>query len=191
MSRVKGVGPKTALKWFRKYYGEEGVERILEGCASSIRQTCKNLLAAQWYPTEIASALCLSFAKSGLGGQGAVLDDLFRRLGYFIAEENLSTLYKVILKFTTVNSMLVLLTRSWKMYFDDITVEVEPESEGPGTGTCRVKGLGDCHYISLIGAGWIEFGYRKVGAKYIEVKELNYRKDFTNPDELIYKIRWR
>lgn len=79
----------------------------------------------------------------------------------------------------------------WTTYFRDITVEVEAGSDGPGTATCKVKGLGDFHYISPLAAGWIEFAYKKVGVKYIEVRELNYRTNYTNPDELVYKIKWR
>lgn len=191
MSRVKGAGPKTTIEWIKKNHGEEGLKKVLDRCPSSMRQTFELLLVSQWYPTQIADAICVAFAESGLGGQGLSLDNSFRLLGIFIAENNLSTLYKVVLKFVTPDTMLGLLPRMWNTYFHDITVGVEAGTEGPSTGTCWVKGLGDFRYISPLAAGWVEFAYRKVGAKYINVQELNYRADFLNPDELIYKIKWK
>lgn len=191
MSKVKGAGPKTTLEWVRKNYGEEGFKKVLDGCTPSTRSTLEAIIISAWYPTAVADDVCVSFANSGLVGKGPNLDRAFRLLGVFIAENNLSTLYKVVFKFVTPDTMLGLLPRMWKTYFDGIETDVQHETEGPNTGTCRVKGLGDFRYISPLAAGWVEFAYKKVGAAYISAQELNYRQDFPNPDELIYKLRWK
>lgn len=177
MSKVKGVGLKTSIDWIKANYGEEGFKKVLEGCTASSRQDYEVVLVSAWYPTVIADALYVSFVKSGLGGSGDELDKTLLRLGLYIAETNLSTLYKVVFYFVKPNTMLGLLPRMWKAYFDGITLEVEAGSEGPNTGTCRVKGLGDFRYISPVAGGWIDLAYRKVGARDVVVSELNYRQD--------------
>lgn len=189
MSKIKGIGLRGAIEWIKKNYGEEGFQKVLDISPPSLKEEYSNILTSLWYPSQIADSLFAAFAESGLGGHGLDLDKSFRLLGAFIAEDNLSVLYKVLLVFAKPSVLLGSLPKIWKMYFDGIDVAVEPTSDGY-TGTCRVKGLGDLRYISPVAAGWLEFLYRKVGVKGIDVHELNYRIDSPSNDELIYKI-WR
>jgi hypothetical protein len=110
-------------------------------------------------------------------------------MGRSIAEQNLNTIYKFMLKVLSPNRLISLLPNLWNIYFREIQVIITTAPEG-GRGTCTVKGL-PVPYLSQAAVGWIEYGYERVGAKTRIVTERAWESQRIAADELIFDLTWR
>src|SRR5262249_1975886 len=90
----------------------------------------------------------------------AQAEKTFRVLGRYVAEDNLTTIYKIVLAFAKPKHIMSMLPKFWQMYFGGI--EVRSEATGPSTGVCYVTGL-PFFAISPAACGWMELAYEKVG----------------------------
>lgn len=114
-----------------------------------------------------------------------------RAMGRFIAEDNLSTVFRVILAFVgSPEQMVRSLPRLWGQYFEGVEVELDDSGLPEKRGNTVVRNLGDLHHVAPVACGWIDYGLTKVGAKRVQVWEERYREGATAADPLRFRLSW-
>jgi uncharacterized protein (TIGR02265 family) len=87
---VKGAMVRAHLQYIRDHLGEEAVERTLAALPESMRTELRNVHAASWCAFETLIMLDRAIARAA----GHDERKLFRELGAFSAQINLSTVYR-------------------------------------------------------------------------------------------------
>jgi hypothetical protein len=119
--RFKGAGFNAQLKAITDLYGEAGLKKVIAGSSDEFKEWAKKkVLENEWIPDRVG-AEGLSQADRILG-KGDL--SLVRKLGYLIAKDNLSGIYKVFIRLTTIESLLKRADVVWKKYYSDGFIEI-------------------------------------------------------------------
>jgi hypothetical protein len=84
--------------------------------------------------------------------------------------------------------LLGMMPRLWGTYFDGVEVEVEPV--GPHEGRVIVRGLGQVSYLAPTALGWLQFAYKKCGARSFDITEASWDAGNVASDPLVFTQRW-
>lgn len=188
---AKGTGMLSTVRWIREHYGSDVHRRLLASLPRDVARAYGRTLATEWYPVHYVDAMQAALEEHHNGDV-----DAFRRAmiaqGRFIAEDNLSTVFRVLLIFVGSPSELFrTLGKFWNQYFQGIEVEVDETSVDEGRGVCTVHHLGGVRHLSPLVYGWTDYGFRKVGATEVEVEERAYERGQATADPLVFEISWR
>lgn len=119
--RFKGAGFNAQLKAITALFGEAGLQKVIEGSSDEFKGWArKKVLENEWVPDRVG-AEGLSQADKILGKGDMAL---VRKLGYLIAKDNLSGIYKAFIKLTTIESLLKRADVVWKKYYSDGYIEI-------------------------------------------------------------------
>lgn len=185
----KGSGPGSTRAYVVREHGRHVWEDCLGEIAPELREGMDKPLPFAWYPIQGFDELFAGMFKHCCRSDPARADRFFRDVGRYIAEDNLNTIYRVVLSFAQSDHILGLLPRLWGNYFAGIDVQVKRPDPAVRFGTCDVKGL-PLRYVGPAASGWIELAYSKVGCKNSRVIETGYQKGLIQSDALHYELRW-
>lgn len=190
-AQAKGTGVMSSVKWIRETYGPEVLQKVRRALSPETARVVDNPLAVQWYPVSVLDELWLGLRQHVHEGNEAAFERAMIEQGKFIADDNLSTVFRVLLSFMgTPEQMFRSFPRLWAQYFDGIDVENDDSEASAGHGNTRVHGLGGLHYVAPVVAGWTELGFKKVGAKHVQVHEESYREGTVAADPLVFHVSW-
>lgn len=117
----KGTGFKTMLKALEDMYGEDGLKKVLDAGTPELRSyASKKILDNEWIPDRIGSNLLVTADKL-LGRNDTVL---IRKVGYWLAKDNLKGIYKIYVKMSSIAGLLKRADQIWRQYFSTGTVKV-------------------------------------------------------------------
>jgi hypothetical protein len=179
---------RSSIDWILQNYGEDTWQKILSLLPAELQGKARNVVTPLMYPAALGDKIYRVFADECCGKEQKAREEAFRKMGRYIAEENLSTVYRLLLRFMTPGQFLGRLPKVWTTYFDGIDVTVQQDAEAQN-GTCRVRGL-DIAYMSLVASGWIELGYEKVGATSSTVLERSWKSGQIASDDMVFEISW-
>jgi hypothetical protein len=119
--KFKGAGFNAQLKAITTLYGASGLEKVIEASSEEFKEyTRKKVLENEWIPDRVgAEGLFLADKILGKGDLALV-----RKLGYMIAKDNLSGIYKAFIKLTTIESLLKRADVVWKKYYSEGYIEI-------------------------------------------------------------------
>ena len=187
---VKGTGLVSSGHWIEQTYGPEVWQEILRSLSPEARSVFENALITNWYPVELLDETWTAFHDRCHPSNGR-FQEVMMKQGVFIAQENLSTIYDLLLMFVrTPQQLLKIMPRLWKTYFQGVAVEVEPLSSKQQQGRFRANGLKRLHHISPVACGWIEFAFMKIGVEEVQIAEETYLSGKTASDELAFQVSW-
>jgi hypothetical protein len=144
------------------------------------------VLASSWYPMATWNRSLHAFAHAFDAPDAEV-----RKFGEFIAERDLHTIFRILLRVAPPDALLGRTGSLWTRYFDSGTLTPEPrgprswqmiidapvgEAEAPGELTCR----GVC--------GWVEQALVLTGTKTARVKEVGCR--FAGVPRCSFDVTW-
>jgi hypothetical protein len=142
-----------------------------------------------WYPLSVATNIYTALPELGGCRDRADIERLFKRLSGYIAEDNLSTIYRALLLIMRPNGIFDLLPRLWRTYFRGIEVTTARDGKEP-RGTCTVYNLGHrVPYLGVASCGWMEFAWQKVGGR-LKVSEENWQRGRDRGDPMIHHFDW-
>lgn len=188
---VKGTACKSTGDWIQRHYGAAAWQTILAALPDDSRRQMERPTAFSWYPLSLMDTVFAGVAVHCLKGETAKFDATFRKLGAYIAADNLGTIYKMVLAFAKPSQIYSMLPRLWTTYFDQISVSLdEPRLvDGRYEGVCRVKGC-DLSFVAPAAAGWIEFAYQRVGCQNAQVVERGFALGRDRSDSLAFDVSW-
>lgn len=186
MLQIKGVALLSTMAFLRNRAGVRADEYIEAARGTSLAQ----LSAVQpqgWYDISFYNTLMDAHTRCA-AEKGQDVTQRYVEVGAYIAEDNLNTVYKLMLKLTSPVRLLSFLPRMWGQYFHGIETEVS--ATGSHSGTCLVHGMGTAPHTSPTARGWLTLAYQKVGSPNPTVEEKNYSQLNPAPEHLSFTIRW-
>lgn len=181
----KGAGVVSAKAWIHRELGAATWAACLAAMPPSIATVYEQPLAFNWLPGEGLDAMFRTVAEQS--GDRAKQDATLRAMGRYVAEDNLSTVYKMVLAVAKADHVFGLLPRLWLTYFKNIEVAL---MRGSGkSGTCIVHHA-PISFLGPAASGWIEFAYSKVGCADARVTEEAFESGKVKSDQLRFLVRW-
>ncbi len=187
-AKVKGTGFGSSVSFIKTTLAGRWPQ--LEGSLSAgARAAGEKALASSWIDLRLLAEYYTGFARLTCGDDRPALSAAFNKLGRFIAQDNLSTVYRFVLKVLSPGQFLSLMPTLWDTYFHGLTVEVK-EERAHKRGQCTVRGLETLPYINLAAIGWMEYGFEITGAANHEISERSWREGRATAPALVFDISW-
>lgn len=191
-ARVRGAGLMSTNKWLRETYGPETLKEILKELSPAAAESLASPLATEWYPAGFVSEIYTTIQRVAHSDGKEDFGRVLRELGRFLASDNLSTVFRVLLAFvSSPQQMFQNIDRFWGQYFQGVRVENDVSEIDRGRGTTYVYGLGEIEYLAPVSCGWTELGFTKVGARDVRCEEDAFAAGKTAADPLIFRVSWR
>jgi hypothetical protein len=187
-----GHGKGSLLIHTRDYVvrnaGQSGWMSLVSGADAGDRAVLEGLLlAGSWYPIGVVNRLVSRYCKSA-----SAPDDEMRRLSAYIADTDLGTVYKMLLRLGSPELLVKRTGSLWNRYFD--VGELTPEEVGPKHWKLHLRmPLEDDRAPNRFFCGpgcpaWIEMGLGLTGAKNGRVQHVECR--FQNREHCTYDVTW-
>jgi hypothetical protein len=186
--RAKGTGIRSSCDFISQRHGAATLSAIVARLPEDLREIWPNPLHSAWYPARFHGAVWTGLARE-VGGDHAALTSLFQELGRYIADDNLSNVYRAMLASESPDTLLGITPRLWYTYFDGIRVVAEREAGMP-RGTMTVEGLVEVAYMAPVSMGWLTRAFERAGARTIEILERNWMEGREASDRLVFDVRW-
>jgi len=117
----KGAGFKAMIRAITELYGAPALQKVLQAAGPELRQfATRKVLDNEWIPDRIGTDLMINADK--VLGRGDY--SLIRKLGYHVAKDNLTGIYKIYVKMTSISGLLKRADQIWSQYFNTGTVKV-------------------------------------------------------------------
>jgi len=189
---VKGTGLMSSANWIRKTYGEATFKEIVRSLSPAAVESLTSPSAAGWYPAAHISEIWRALERVAHPNDPASLARALRDQGHYIASDNLSTVFRVLLALIgSPEQMFQSSDRLWGQYFKGVRVEKDDSELQAKRGTTMIYGLAGVHHIAPVACGWTEAGYGKVGARNIKVHEEAYEQGETTAEPLVFVLSWQ
>ncbi len=185
MASIKGTMLCGRISYIRKYFGEEALDRVLEGfdeaTAAMLRQ---GPLLSEWYPFE----LFLTFAERADQVCGNGDGSLLRPMAGQVAQDNLTTVYKTFFRVATPSFILKRAVQIWHQYYD--SGELLIVRNEPRLVDIEISDFETPHHIHCESiAGWVQRCIQMTGARDCTVQHSRCR---TRGDEsCLFEVRWQ
>ena len=117
----KGAGFNAIQRAITEMYGEAGLKKVLDAGSAELRQfSSRKVLDNEWIPDRIGSDLMITADR--VFGRGDYA--LIRKIGAWVAKDNLKGIYKVYIKMTSISGLLRRADQIWSQYFNTGSVKV-------------------------------------------------------------------
>jgi hypothetical protein len=188
-AKVKGTGFGSSVTFIKKSLADRWPE-LHASVSPAARTAGESVLASSWVDLALLAEYYTGFARLKGGGDRRMLEESFNGLGRFIAQDNLRTVYRFVLKVLSPSQFLSLLPTLWNTYFQGLEVTVE-EEKGRKAGRCTVRGLDRLPYINVAAVGWMEYGFEITGAESHDIRERGWCDGRQTAAALVFDIRWQ
>jgi hypothetical protein len=189
-----GRGKGSLLIHMRNYVhktrGERAWTDVLERVGARDREVLRGvILAGGWYPIGVVNRTVS--AVLGLTG-GRAEDDEMRQLAAYIADSDLGSVYKMVLRLGSPDFLLRRTDSLWNRYFD--VGKLTPTEVGPRNWKLTLAmetgdELAPNHYFCGPGCpSWIEMGLKMTGATKASVRHVECR--LQNRANCTYVVTW-
>ncbi len=186
-AKGKGTGTRGARDYIIKTFGDAAWRDILARVPETHRKDLAEPLPFAWYPIAGVDAMYRALFETCCKSDPATAERVLRELGVYVAADNLSTIYKIVLAMAKPAHLFGMLPRLWTTYFQNIEVQVERTGERKGVVT--VRGL-PIFGIGPIANGWTEFAYAKLGAKSSQSSERRWAAGDRASNEMTFDVSW-
>jgi hypothetical protein len=187
-AKVKGTGFGSSVSFIKTTLAGRWPQ-LDASLSAAARAAGEKALASSWIDLRLLAEYYTGFARLSCGDDRQALAATFNKLGRFIAQDNLSTVYRFVLKVLSPSQFLSLLPTLWDTYFHGLGIEVQ-EERARKRGLCMVRGLEALPYINLAAVGWMEYGFEITGATHHDVTERCWREGRASSPILTFDISW-
>ncbi len=134
VAKTKGIGFTNVRKFTTARFGEAGWTAVVDALSKEDRDELQAVIPMGWYSLSLYARLIHALAKVHGGGDLAFI----KELGRFEAEQDLTTIHRVFLRFTNPAFIVEKTSEYWRRFHD--------------TGTWNVTR--DDHGVSAVLDGW-------------------------------------
>ncbi|MFO0560033.1 MAG: hypothetical protein U0269_18610 [Polyangiales bacterium] len=188
-SRVRGVGLRGICNYLRKAERSGLADEIIASLPAEHRPGSMGFLSASTYDLAVIDAILRGYHRElERTKRASETERAMRAIGASIAEDNLNTVFKLVLSLVKPNTFVEKLPSLWGLYFSDADASAKVTAEG--TGVCVVRGI-EVAFLAPIACSWIEFGLRHVGAKEpIRCSEEQWSAGVVATREAKFTVKW-
>jgi len=178
----KGAALKGIIEYIRSRWGEEGLQKVIDNMSPDAREWgVRRIMDNEWVPDAHSNEFLVTMDK--LFGRGDMA--LVRKAWKDIAAQNLSGVYRVFAKMSSVESIMKRSDVLWKTYYDTGKIHIIKK----GKGHMEAEVVGYVPYESSCPGllGWIDyiFEFYKVKGQ-VTHPMCKLRGD----PQCIYDIKW-
>jgi|LNFM01.1.fsa_nt_gb hypothetical protein len=187
--RIRGVGLRGIIGYIRNQEGAAFADSLIAKIPAPLRPGPSGFLAASSYDLSICDVFLRGYVEQlQRTGRGESVDALVRQVGVHVAEDNLNSVFKMVLALVKPTTYIEKLPTLWSLYLPD--VDARATLTGPNDAICSVSGL-EAGYLPLAAAGWLEFGLVKVGARQpLWCKEDGWEQGREYSPNAMYRLHW-
>jgi hypothetical protein len=164
MAKTRGTTLIPRIKYVRGKGAWDEVFPRLEPETRAI--VARTVLASSWYPFASLADLIRTADKVMGAGDLAIA----REMGRYSATANLSTVFRLLIRFTTPTTILAKGAALWSLNHDSGRVEARPDGTNAALYVIHDHGEPDLAFCASL-AGWIERCLEMTGAKTVVVNE--------------------
>lgn len=175
----KGSGIVFARELAERAAKRELVESLLEG---DNRSVYANTLPVTMVPVDQAAAIFAATAQALYPGDA----EGFRKIGMAMARDHLNSLYRIILKISTIPYIIKQTAKLWHIYYTDGKPHSEPHAKEKRVDLVIEEFAHMPEPNREVTAGWVTAGIQIGGAKDVVVKA-----DYSNSAAWRWEITWR
>ncbi len=186
---LKGTAVKPNLEWMQKTYGESVWQQILDRLTPEQREQIAFVSGTQSYPVSLLSSVNSAFVEVACHGDRRAAGEAFRALGRYVAEDNLSGIYSLFVRFASPDKVLGKIPSIVSTMYTGVTADYTQSPDGRGA-LVHIRGLGELTYAGPRLCGWAEAALEKVGARNIRVAEKSWDQGLIASDELTLVLGW-
>jgi hypothetical protein len=151
--KVKGTTLYGRLRYVRTYYGEPALEQVLGSLADAdlAKSLRMGAIRSEWYPFPALVSLTEAIDRVCGKGDGS----LIRPMAGQIAQDDLSSIYKVFFRVASTAFIVGRASAVWRQYYDagDLVVL----GDQPGKLDLEIRGFPTPHTVHCESvAGWME-----------------------------------
>ncbi len=151
MANVKGVALLGVIKFIKKYH-KDALNKVVEALPPEYEKYMQeHLLVTEWYPYKIYTDLLRALDKViGKGDLSTCIEQ-----GRLSAKHDLSTVFKMFLNFSSVQSMLSRIMIAWTSYYDAGKIEIPSLTDKEATYFIKDFPEIDMAHVKNV-QGWME-----------------------------------
>jgi hypothetical protein len=165
------------------------VDEIIASLPAEQRPGSVGFLSASTYDLAVLDGILRGYHRElERTGRAAETERHMRAIGLSIAEDNLNTMFKLVLSIVKPHTFVEKIPSLWNLYISD--ADASAKVTGERAGQCVVRGV-DVAFLAPIVCSWIEFGLRNVGAKEpIRCSEVHWSAGIIATREARYIVQW-
>ncbi len=186
MVKVKGATLAGRLSYVRRHHGEDAVERVLaalkdrEGAAAIARGPSRT----EWYPFTWFIDLIECIDRVCGQGDGA----LYRPMAAQVAEDDMSTVYKVLFRFASPLFIVSRASEVWRNYYDSGLMQIMDSRAN--SALLEVRGFETPHPAHCESvAGWAQRVIEMTGKKDAMARHEECRAK--GHERCVFELSWR
>jgi hypothetical protein len=184
---MKGAAINSTLTWVRTQLGEDIARDVLGTLPSNFATVYSKAATSSWVPLAVQDAFMRALAARAWPNDRQESLRFMRQLGMYVAEDNLSTLYRVALALTSSDRLSALIPHLWSTYFKGVEVAEMEKQEHSASFVVRHIGY---YMLGAHAAGWLEFAYRRVGSRDPAIKCAEIEQGVDDAKDLHFTLLW-
>ncbi len=187
MAHVKGTSISGRLKYVQRYFGDAKLDEVMAGlsdqeAATQIKRS--GALRSSWYPLDLLVDLSRTIDKVCGHGDGK----LYRTMAGQVAEDDLSTVYKVFFKLASPGFIIEKAAQVWRQYYD--SGEMVVLERQPGHAIMELRDFDSPNAVHCeMAAGWMERSIAMSGGKDVVLEHAPCRG--RGGERCRFEARWR
>lgn len=165
------------------------MDELVASLPASQQPGMMGFLPASTYELTVLDAILRGYVRElERTGRSADRERSLRAIGDSIANDNLTSVFKIVLAMVKPHTFIEKLPTLWSLYFADS--DVTAEIVGDRGGTFTVRGV-EVAFLAPIVCAWLEFGMRLIGAPQPHrCTEAQWDAGVIAPREARYSLRW-
>lgn len=186
MAQVKGTAFKSRISYVQRHHGAEALDRVFaeledRELAESLK---KRAMPGGWYSFENYVDLLRTIDRVCGTGSGT----MFRPMGAQVAEDDLSTVYRIFMRVASPSFILKKASHIWRQYYDvGELVVTRDQPDLAQFEICDMPNPDIAHCDSI--AGWTQKCIEMTGASDVNVEHSTCRT--RGDDQCIFEATWK
>jgi len=188
-ARLKGTALQPSIDYLKATYGAQVWAAVLDRLSEEQRTELSFVQGANLYPVSLPGAMLSALVAVEFAGDRAGANAALRDMGRHAADEQLSGIYSLFVRFTSPEKALARIAQVVTTLYDGATAELE-YTHGETRGSVHIRGLGDFPYAAPRLCGWAERALERSGAETVRVVERNWEAGAVASDDLVFDVLW-
>lgn len=188
-ARIKGTVLQPSVDYVRTTYGDAVWAAILNRLSEAQQRELSFVQGANLYPVSLPGAMLSAFVAVEFGGSKHSADDALRQMGRHAADEQLSGIYSLFVRFSSPDKTLARITQIVRTLYDGAEAEFV-YAPGASTRTVHLRGLGEFTYAAPRLCGWAERALERAGANTAHAVERSWESGLIASDDLVFDMPW-
>lgn len=187
---VKGFELISVLRTVDEHLDGEQRARFEASLSEDFRRERDQLRPGGWYPIDWSEQLDRAFIAAHQVGEGKPAADLIEHFAGINARRNQTTVLKLLMRFLKPHSLVRVIPKLWRRYYNRGTVQVLELSKEDRRARLALLDFPYKRYMPTACVGWIKEAFVAMGIEDAEVRVLSY--DPTGParESYEFELRW-